>query len=263
MLSLTCLRQLCFIGSTDQWSAAVSHVQRGIWSLLSFLLLSLALWGSSPVRASTCFGTISKGHLTGGVQLPLRGENFVAYSRIGVEMGRTHLHSVAHQVVLDAYTELKRTTPDKTYVYGETGFAHGGRISPHRTHQNGTSVDFMAPVMDEANQSIPLPSSPLNRFGYGLEFDDQGRMPGLRIDFDAMAEHLYELSIAARRHNVTIKRVIFDPPLREKLFSSSQRGAELRRILPFMKARSWIRHDEHYHVDFGISCRPIREYREN
>ena len=263
MLSHTRRRQLRFIGPADRWRAAASHVRLRIWSLSSFLLLMFALWGSSPVRASTCFGTISKGHLTGGVQLPLRGDNFVAYSLIGVKMGRTYLHSLAHRVVLDAYTELKRTAPDKTYVYGETGFAHGGTISPHRTHQNGTSVDFMVPVMDEANQSIPLPSLPSNRFGYGLEFDDQGRMPSIRIDFDAMAEHLYQLSIAARRHNVTIERVIFDPPLTEKLFSSRRGGAELPRILPFMKARSWIRHDEHYHVDFGIPCRPLSEYREN
>lgn len=219
--------------------------------------------GPGPVRASTCYGTIAEGRLQGGVQLPPRGENFVAYSPIGVEMGRTYLHGVIRQVVLDAYAELRRTAPGKTYVYGETGLAHGGRITPHRTHQNGTSIDFMVPAMDEANKSIPLPSSPLNKFGYGLEFDDQGRMPGIRIDFDAMAEHLYQLSAAARRHHVTIERVIFDPPLMEKLFNSSRRGAELPGILPFMKARPWIRHDEHYHVDFGIACLPLREYRGN
>lgn len=214
-----------------------------------------------PVRASTCLGTIAEGRLNGGVQMPLRGENFVAYSRIGIEMGRTYLHSDVRQVVLDAYAELRRTAPNKIYVYGETGFAHGGRIRPHRTHQNGTSIDFMVPVMDEANQSIPLPSSPWNKFRYGVEFDDQGTMPGIRIDFGAMAEHLHQLSVAARRYNITIDRVIFDPPLIEKLFSSSRRGAELRNILPFMGARPWVRHDEHYHIDFGLLCLPIGAYQ--
>ncbi|QBI05006.1 replication initiation protein [Pseudoduganella albidiflava] len=241
---------------------AATRVGLRAWALASFLLVVFAL-GPSTVRASTCFGTIAKGRLNGGVQLPLRGENFGAYSPSGVEMGRTYLHSVVRQIVLDAYAELGKTVPNKTYVYGETGFVHGGRIRPHRTHQNGTSVDFMVPVLDQANQSVPLPSSPLNRFGYGLEFDDQGRLPGIRIDFDAMVEHLYQLSVAARRHNVTIERVIFDPPLMEKLFRSSRRGAELADILPFMKARPWIRHDEHYHIDFGIPCLPLREYRGN
>lgn len=255
-------RKLCFVALADRWKGAAKRFGFQIWPLASFLLLMFALWGASPVRASTCFGTIAKGRLKGGVQLPPRGENFVAYSRIGVEMGRTYLHSVVRQVVLNAYAELAKTAPDKVYVYGETGFAHGDRITPHRTHQNGTSVDFMVPAMDETKQSIPLPSSPSNTFGYGVEFDNQGRMPGIQIDFDAMAEHLYHLSIATRRHNITIKRVIFDPLLTEKLISSSRRGAELPRILPFMKTRPWIRHDEHYHIDFGIQCRPLREYRE-
>jgi penicillin-insensitive murein endopeptidase len=191
--------------------------------------------------------------------LPLSGNNFAAYSRLGVESGRTYVHSLVRQVVLDAYAGLEKTAPGKTYVYGETGFAHGGDISPHRSHQNGLSVDFMVPVLDDDNRSVPLPSSPQNKFGYGLEFDNQGRIPGFRIDFEAMAEHLYQVSIAARRHGVTIERVIFDPPLMDKLFSSGARGPELRH-LPFMRTRPWVRHDEHYHIDFGVPCLPFREY---
>jgi penicillin-insensitive murein endopeptidase len=200
--------------------------------------------------------------VAGGVQLPIRGANFGAYSSIGVELGRNYVHSLVRLIVLDAYAGLEKTAPGKTYVYGETGFVHGGRIRPHRTHEAGLSVDFMVPVVDMANRSLPLPSTPLNKFGYGLEFDNQGRIPGMRIDFDAMAEHLYQLSAAARRHGVAIERVIFDEPLMEKLFNSSPRAASLRHSLPFMKARPWIRHDEHYHIDFGIPCLPLREYRD-
>jgi penicillin-insensitive murein endopeptidase len=101
----------------------------------------------------------------------------------------------------------------------------------------------------------------MNKFGYGLEFDEQGRIPGFRIDFDAMAEHLYQISLAAHQHGLAIERVIFDPRLTEKLFSSSRRGEELRRSMPFMKKPPWIRHDEHYHIDFRTSCRPLGEYR--
>jgi penicillin-insensitive murein endopeptidase len=252
-------RSVCF---ADRLFVAARRIGPRIWKQASFLLFMVFLWGPCPVWASTCYGTVGNGRLAEGVQLPIRGENFAAYSQVGVELGRTYIHSTVRQVVLDAYAGLAKTAPDKTYVYGETGFVHGGPIHPHRTHQAGLSVDFMVPVMVDANRSVPLPATPWNKFGYGLEFDDQGRIPGMRIDFYAMAEHLYQLSVAAHRHGVTIERVIFDPPLIEKLFSSSRRGAELRRILPFMKARPWIRHDEHYHIDFGIPCLPVREYRE-
>jgi penicillin-insensitive murein endopeptidase len=212
------------------------------------------------VNASTCYGAVGNGRLSDGVQLPVQGDNFVAYSVVAVELGRTYVHSLVRQAVLDAYANVRKTMPDKTYVYGESGFAHGGRIPPHRTHQAGLSVDFMVPVFNDANRSVPLPSTPSNKFGYGLEFDDQGRIPGFRIDFDAMAEHLYQISIAAHQHGIAIDRVIFDRRLMERLFSSSQRGAELRRTMPFMKERPWIRHDEHYHIDFRIPCLPLREY---
>lgn len=212
--------------------------------------------------ASTCYGSVGNGRLSDGVLLPAQGDNFVAYSVLGIELGRTYVHGRVRQAVLDSYANVRKTMPDKMYVYGETGFAHGGPIRPHRTHQAGLSVDFMVPVLNDANRSVPLPSTPLNKFGYGLEFDGQGRIPGFRIDFDAMAEHLYQISIVAQQHGIAIERVIFDRHLMERLFSSSRHGAELRHTMPFMEGRPWIRHDEHYHIDFRISCRPLREYRD-
>lgn len=237
------------------------QINRVAWRRAVFLL-AFAVCGLSSARASTCYGTPAQGRLVEGTQLPFGGNNFVAYSKMGVDLGRTYVHSLVRQVVLDAYAGLEKTTPGKVYVYGETGFAYGGAISPHRSHQNGLSVDFMIPVLNDGNQSVPLPSSPSNKFGYGLEFDNQGRLPGFRIDFEAMADHLYQITMAARRHGVTIERVIFDPPLMEKLFSSGGHAVELRH-LPFMKAQPWVRHDEHYHIDFGVPCRPFREYRPN
>jgi penicillin-insensitive murein endopeptidase len=229
----------------------------------TFLVSGLAFCLPCLVHASTCYGSAGNGRLADGVQLPARGDNFVAYSAMGVELGRTYVHSLVRQVVLEAYANVQKTMPDKRYVYGETGLAHGGPIRPHRTHQAGLSVDFMVPVLNDANRSVPLPSTPSNKFGYGLEFDDQGRIPGFRIDFDAMAEHLYQISVAAHQNGIAIERVIFDPGLTERLLGSSRHGAELRRSMPFMKERPWIRHDEHYHIDFRISCRPLREYRDN
>jgi penicillin-insensitive murein endopeptidase len=229
----------------------------------SFVVSLLALGMPCLVNASTCYGTVGNGRLTDGIQLPPQGDNFVAYSGVGVALGRTYVHSLVRQVVVGAYGNVRKTMPDKTYVYGETGLAHGGPIRPHRTHQTGLSVDFMVPVLNDANRSVPLPSTHMDKFGYGLEFDKQGRIPGFSIDFDAMAEHLYQISITARKHGLTIERVIFDRGLTTRLFSSSHHGEELRRIMPFMKERPWIRHDEHYHVDFRTSCRPLSEYRDH
>ena len=74
-------------------------------------------------------------------------------------------------LIVEAYRELVRAAPTKRFVYGETGWKEGGRIRPHRTHQNGLSVDFMVPVLDKDGQSVPLPTNALNRFAYDIEFD--------------------------------------------------------------------------------------------
>jgi penicillin-insensitive murein endopeptidase len=223
------------------------------------LAFACALCLSWSASASTCYGSSANGRLDGGVQLPASGTNFVAYSAEGVGLGRTYVHDVVRKIVVDAYTHLAQTMPEKTFVYGETGLEHGGTIPPHKTHQAGISVDFMVPVLDRENRSVPLPATRSNKFGYGLEFDGDGRIPGYRIDFDAMAEHLFQLSLASRQHGIAIKRVIFDRGLLEKLFNTKPHGAELKRTIPFMKGEPWIRHDEHYHVDFDLACRPLSE----
>ena len=94
-----------------------------------------------------------------------------------------------------------------------------------------------------------------NRFGYGIEFDTNGRFEGYTIDFEAMGEHLYQLHIAAKAQGVGLALVILDPPYLPSLFATA-RGSFLRQSLQFMKGAAWVRHDEHYHVDFGVPCRP-------
>ncbi|MFG6490446.1 penicillin-insensitive murein endopeptidase [Roseateles sp. BYS78W] len=218
-------------------------------------LLLHALAAPTLAADSQCFGTTSHGHIEGSVALPVSGPNFSPYSRLGVSLGRTHVHAKVAEIVADAYAELARQTPDVHYVYGETGWPSGGRFKPHRSHQNGLSVDFFVPVRNGSGQSVPLPTDVGDRFGYDIEFDNQARWDDYRVDFAALAEHLYQLHRAAAARGLGIKQVIFDRPYLPQLFATP-RGAWLQQHVTFMKARPWVRHDEHYHVDFAIPCKP-------
>jgi penicillin-insensitive murein endopeptidase len=218
------------------------------------MLLAMALCCSPALAASDCYGTVAQGRLAGGVQLPASGPNFTAYSLIAATMGRTYLHATAAVIVTDAYASLHASHPELAFVYGETGLRKGGKFPPHRTHQNGLSVDFFVPVRDARGRSVPLPTSPLTRFGYDIEFDGAGVHGQYRIDFDAIALHLLALDKAARRRGARIGKVIFDRQYLAQLFATSN-GARLR-TLPFMHGKPWVRHDEHYHVDIGLLCRP-------
>ncbi len=217
----------------------------------------MLLWvHATAAETSTCFGTHEKGRLEHGVRLPDEGSNFESYSSIARTLGRTYVHSRVREVVVDAYTGLEQTAPGKKFKYGETGLAEGGEFKPHKTHQNGLSVDFFVPVVDSNGMSVVLPTSPLNKWGYSIEFDERGKYDDYTIDFEALAQHLVALHRASVKHGVGIRRVIFDPKLQPLLLRTVE-ASYLRANLKLQQQRSWVRHDEHYHVDFTVKCKRL------
>ncbi len=221
------------------------------------LFISVLLNGGLAMgEESKCYGTTSNGYLEGGVKLPANGSNFTPYSSLARMIGRTYVHSSVLSTVVEAYERTAESLPETVFVYGETGFKNGGEFRPHKTHRNGLSVDFMVPIRNKEGKSIPLPTSVLNRWGYDVEFDDVGSTADFSIDYDAIAEHLYQLHKAALRNDIEIWRVIFDPEL-QPMLASTKRWQYLESNLEFSKRRSWVRHDDHYHVDFEVACDPI------
>lgn len=218
-----------------------------LWSLFSSVY-------ANEKSESICYGTPENGSLEKSWQLPTNGVNFQAYSSLGIGLGRTYLHSKVHRVVVDAYQELAKVRPKTVYVYGETSAKNGGQFRPHKTHQNGLSVDFMVPILDSDGRSVPLPTGPFNKFGYGIEFSDAGVYDGFNIDFEAMADHLIAVNESAGKNGIKIRRVIFDNALQTKLFKT-KRGEYLKGLIVFSKKPPWVRHDEHYHVDFNVDCK--------
>lgn len=231
----------------------------GCFLLAVVLLTWLLFFLPKPTEASQCFGLTSKGALAQAVKLPLSGTNYTTYSYIAAAAGRTYVHQKVANIVVASYAELAVTNSDKVYKYAETGFKHGGEFKPHKTHQNGLSIDFMTPVINLADESVHLPTHVLNRFGYDIEFDERDHFGELTIDYDALAAHIVALDKAAKAHDAKIWRVIFDPELQPNLFAT-QHGKYLTESITFSTKRSWVRHDEHYHVDFEIPCLPLSAY---
>ncbi len=227
-------------------------------AMIKWLGMLLLFWFPVMVgaEASTCYGTSSNGYLKSGVQLPENGNNFEGYSLIARLSGRTYVHSAVMSILVESYKNLETTLPDKVFKYAETGFREGGEFKPHKTHRNGLSVDFMTPVLNAENQSVHLPSHLLNKFGYDIEFDKHGNYGGLRIDYVALAGHIVALHKEAQKQGFGIWRVIFDPKLQPHLFDTFY-GTYLKRNISFSRKRSWVRHDEHYHVDFSVPCKDL------
>lgn len=208
-------------------------------------------WGGGP---SVCRGSVASGSLEGGRRLPYSGANYRAYSLLGFLAGRTFMHEAVRNTMRDAYAELARSHPELRFVYAESGWPWGGRFPPHKTHANGTMADFHVPVRTLDGQVAELPTSPFNRFGYDVEFDSTGLTGRLRIDFEAMGLHLLALDRAARANGIRIQRVIFDVHLQPRLAATGP-GAQAMARLAFNRQQAWVRHDEHYHVNFAVPCR--------
>jgi penicillin-insensitive murein endopeptidase len=228
--------------------------KKGVREVWSFALVVALL--SAPASAeSACLGTTSNGRLEGACQLPSDGSNFEPYSEKGVALGRTFLHCTVAEIVFEAYSAVSKSSHAARFVYGETGLRSGGDFSPHKTHQNGLSVDFFVPVRDASDRPTTIPATESNRWGYDVEFTPQGKLGELTIDFEAMASHLLALTDAAAARGVGIARVYFDPALQKRLETTA--AWPRIRHLPFSTKQGWWRHDEHYHVDFELPCRPL------
>ena len=224
-----------------------------IINLIKILAILLIFPLSAYAQDSTCYGTTSNGHLEHGVQLPSEGANFVGYSSVARLAGRTYVHSSVKDIILAAYSDLEKEQPKKVYKYAEAGFEEGGPFKPHKTHRNGLSVDFITPVIDEDNVSVHLSTHPLNKFGYDIEFDKNDKYDDLRIDYEAIAAHIVALHKQAKAAGYDLWRVIFDPKLQPNLYKTPY-ADYLKNNVQFSTKRAWVRHDEHYHVDFAIPC---------
>lgn len=225
------------------------------WIFVAVLLMAgalylpnLAMWIVSDGE-SRCTGSTAAGSLRDAVRLT-GGRHAQSYCWICSRALRTYGHSDVIAATERAYQLVADEFPDTAWVFGEVGWPWGGSFQPHRTHRNGLSVDFMSPLKDGET----MPSHPFNRFGYDERFDRAGVGPAGEIDFDAMAAHLLALIKAARARGIAIRKVIFAPDLQDDLFRARS-GSKVKSLIRFNRSPVWVRHDNHYHVDFAVPCR--------
>lgn len=199
---------------------------------------------------SLSIGSSASGSLKNGKSLPCDGDNFRSYHPLGCLLRRNSVHSAIHEIILETYAEIQRVRPELRYVYGETGWPRGGRFRPHKTHQNGLCVDFFVPVRNTRGVA-DLDTSFLTKFGYGIEFDGAGKLKDAEIDWESMIVHIQTLQAVANKRGVAIKFVIFDNEL-QKALARHPGGAQLLASVRFSRLPSWVRHDEHYHIEFAL-----------
>lgn len=201
-------------------------------------------------------GKVSNGKLINGVPFPFSGDNFTYFDTVSYLRKRAFVNSKVREIVLNVYADLFTTQPSIKFGLMECSNEHGGEIWPHRTHQNGLSIDFMSPLKSNGIQSLKYNTLGPNH--YFMQFDSQGRYAEdstHSIDFELIAQHILALNAEATKKGMRIAKVIFKLDLLDELFASPS-GKELknsgiyfaRHLDPLINAL----HDDHYHIDFEI-----------
>ena len=208
----------------------------------------IATAGVLYINAANSGSVTCKGVSVPTKPMPVSGSNFSSYCLPCIAALRTYGRNLAIDTVVEAFGEVAKTHPETKFLYGEIGFPDGGRFRPHKTHREGLSVDLMVPLKD----GKVMQTNALNRYGYDVEFDKLGRGEQGEIDFDSLNALIVALDDQATARGGKIRRIFFAPDLQPAL---KEVAPDRLQSVRFNKRQSWVRHDDHIHVDFTFPCK--------
>lgn len=222
------------------------------------LLLILAGCSSAPKGSgnSQSKGSVKNGELINGRRFPYKGKNYKYFSPLSFALfNRAWVHSKVLDISLEAYRDCEKSCPNRKFLLMECSEKHGGRPWPHRTHQNGTSIDFATPLLKNGK-----PYHFDHHYGiwhYLMKFNKNGKLSinkKVEIDFETMAKHILALEKAARKRGMYIKKVILKVNLKDEFFKSPSGKKVKAKGIYFVRSLPEIVdnvHDDHYHIDFA------------
>jgi penicillin-insensitive murein endopeptidase len=205
---------------------------------------------------SIAHGSVSKGSIENSSLLPFSGANYRYFDTTSYLSGRGFSHRKVVETLLATYADLEKLIPERMFFVMECSNKEGGKLFPHRTHQNGLSVDLMMPKLKNGKPDYSLDDR--GGLHYLLEFDKDGKYSEdheISLDFNTIALHILTLEKQARQHGLKIQKVIINTNLKDEVFASNY-GDELKRsgiylVQNLSKLINDI-HDDHFHVDFEL-----------
>lgn len=211
---------------------------------------------SNDTLTSESIGTVSNGQLKNGKLLPFEGTNYRHFDTACYLQDRAYLNDKLLSAVLETYTHFEIIRPKRRFTIMECSGKHGGPLHPHRTHQNGLSIDFMMPLLKDGAPCYDYDNT--GQEHYLLDFNDAGQLTqdtAVAIDFELVAQHILVLDSIGKPKGVGVKKVIINTDLKDELFAGKY-GKKLmssgiyvvQSLTPLINGL----HDDHYHVDFGI-----------
>ena len=205
-------------------------------------------------KPSKTSGTVSNGSIKNAYKFRYKTPYYKYFSRFSYHiLRRGFVHSDVYTITNNTLESMHQKHPKQKWRLMECSKKHGGRMLPHHTHQNGTSIDFMTPLKKNGKQFTGLNS--LGIFHYILKYTPDGKW-GIRrnieIDFDLMAEFILELDKKARIYGMKVKKVILRTNLKDEFYATPNgKKIKTKRIylVKYMPKIVNEQRDEHFHID--------------
>ncbi len=240
---------LSFIGCSQNEITELKTLQKPNTKLSTYIKQN-----PNDSTVSQSLGSVSNGSLKNGKLVPFHGENYSYFDTTSYLSGRAFLNSKVLNTILDGYKKLESKLPNRKFKIMECAHKNGGKLWPHRTHQNGLSVDFMVPKLKNTKPYYGLDALGVNH--YWLTFNNQGQYnkdTSITIDFESIAKHILILKKQAKKHNLKIQKVIIKVEFKGELFKGED-GRKLKEsgiyIVKSLNPLINALHDDHYHIDF-------------
>lgn len=212
---------------------------------------------SNDDTASLSIGTVGSGSLEHGKLIPFTGDNFRYFDRNSYLAGRAFLNGIVKYTLLESYDSLYQIMPQRLFRIMECANEEGGEIFPHKTHQNGMSVDLMMPLLQNNQPYYGLDD--IGADHYWLNFDDRGRYdqdPSITIDFNLVALELLVIDYFAKKNGIQLSKVIIKIELKDELFATDfgqlLKGKDIYVVQGLSPIINDL-HDDHFHLDFEFS----------
>ena len=205
---------------------------------------------------SKSIGTPGKGQLINGKLIPFKGSNYEYFDVNSYLSGRAFLHQKVKETLLNTYKKLDSIYPQRQFKIMECANKNGGALFPHKTHQNGLSVDFMMPLIQENKPYYKLDTIRTTHYFITLNSKGQyNRDTSIAIDFNLVAKQILILGEKARLKGLKISKVIINTGFKDELFATVF-GNQLRLskiyIIKSLDNYTNYFHDDHFHIDFEI-----------
>jgi penicillin-insensitive murein endopeptidase len=199
-------------------------------------------------------GKVSDGSLINGKLMPFEGPNFTYFDEDSYLGSRAFTSKAVKETILESYASMQKLVPVRHFYLMELSNEKGGKIYPHRTHQNGLSVDFMMPMLKNKKPYTALDT--LGKNHYLLSFNEKGEYSqdkNVKVDFNLIALHILELNKIAKTYGLKISKVIIKIEYKDELFKTPN-GKRLKEsdiyIVKGLTPLINHLHDDHYHIDF-------------